>query len=66
MWEYKNRTNKGFAFKYNLDRLVWYEGLETRDDAFVAERQMKAWKRAWKIEAIEKLNPNWDDLALHL
>jgi len=53
---------EGFSKKYNLKRLVWYAEFETRDEAFTEERRMKKWNRAWKIEAIEKSNPKWDDL----
>jgi putative endonuclease len=45
-----------------VKRLVWYEAFETRDDAFRRERQMKVWRRVWKIELIEKTNPGWRDL----
>jgi putative endonuclease len=44
---------KGFTAKYGVKTLVWYETHETRESAFVRERQIKKWKRAWKIELIE-------------
>jgi putative endonuclease len=46
--------------------LVWYEVHESREAAFQRERQIKAWKRAWKLELIEGENPDWDDLYLTL
>ncbi|MBS0412374.1 MAG: GIY-YIG nuclease family protein [Proteobacteria bacterium] len=53
----------GFTAKYGVDRLVWYETHPTREDAFRRERQIKEWKRVWKIHLIERDNPNWRDLA---
>jgi hypothetical protein len=44
----------------------WYELHESRDTAFRRERQLKKWNRAWKIELIERINPNWSDLACEL
>jgi putative endonuclease len=52
----------GFTNRYGVKTLVWYETFDTRDDAFRRERQMKVWRRAWKIELIEKTNPGWRDL----
>ena len=43
--------------------LVWYEQHGTMESAIVREKQLKNWKRAWKLEPIEKANPNWRDLA---
>ena len=51
-----------FTSRYGIKMLVWYETFDTRDDAFRRERQMKVWRRAWKIELIEKANPGWRDL----
>lgn len=42
--------------------LVWHEDHETREGAFHRERQIKEWKRRWKLELIEKFNPEWRDL----
>ena len=55
-----------FTKKYQCHRLVWLERFENIHDARVVERRMKAWKRAWKIELIEKTNPQWQDLAQDL
>ena len=41
---------------------MWFEIHETRDSAFKRERQIKAWKRAWRLALFEADNPNWDDL----
>lgn len=63
-WQHREHILKGsFSDKYNLETLVWYEAFGTRDEAIGRERQIKNWKRDWKIELIEKLNPDWHDLA---
>jgi predicted GIY-YIG superfamily endonuclease len=61
-----NGSVAGFTRKYGVKTLVWYELHESRDTAFQRERQLKKWKRAWKIELIERVNPNWSDLASEL
>ena len=62
VWEHKTKMRKGFTATYDVDRLVWYEAHGTRDSALTRERQIKEWKRAWKIRLIEEMNPAWDDL----
>ena len=63
MIEHKGGTFQGFAWKYGVDRLVWWEEHETRDSAWVREKRMTKWNRAWKLELIERLNPAWSDLT---
>jgi putative endonuclease len=63
---HREGTVPGFTAKYGLKHPVWYENHETMDAAIKRETQMKAWKRAWKIELIEKLNPDWLDLSNNL
>jgi|TARA_R110002012_G_scaffold47992_5_gene125354 putative endonuclease len=60
----QHREGKGSAFcrRYGLTRLVYAEEHDSIDDAIAREKAMKAWKRAWKIELIEGVNPAWDDL----
>ena len=48
--------------KYNVHCLVWYETHESAEAAINREKQIKKWKRAWKLELIEKHNPQWNDL----
>ena len=62
VWEHKLRAVPGFTAKYGVDRLVWYEIHESLAGAARRERQIKEWKRAWKIELIERDNPQWVDL----
>lgn len=64
VWEHQHDVRPCFTSKYGCKSLVWYEWFETREDAFRRERQMKKWLRRWKIDAIETLNPYWDDLSL--
>jgi putative endonuclease len=53
----------GFTAKHGVAILVWFETHATRHEAFVRERQIKKWKRVWKLEMIEKANPGWLDLS---
>jgi len=62
VWDHKNGTTPGFTSRYGLKTLVWYEHHGTMDAAIRREKQMKAWKREWKIRKIETLNPEWSDL----
>ncbi|WP_038283296.1 GIY-YIG nuclease family protein [Pacificimonas flava] len=61
----QHRRGEGSAFtrRYKCHRLVWYEEFASVDDAIACEKRMKDWKRAWKVEAIEKRNPDWFDLS---
>lgn len=52
----------GFSKRHGLKHLVWYEGFETRDAAFKKERQLKEWRRDWKLEVIERDNPHRIDV----
>ena len=60
----QHREGKGSAFcrRYGLTRLVYAEEHDSIEDAIAREKAMKAWKRAWKIELVEGVNPEWDDL----
>ena len=61
-WQHKNHIFEGFTDDYNVTMLVWYERHDTAESAIPREKQIKKWKRAWKIELIEKDNPEWRDL----
>jgi len=52
----------GFTHKYGVTRLVWFEAHESVASAHKRECSIKRWHRAWKIELIEKTNPQWRDL----
>ena len=62
-WEHREHLIRGFTHKYNCEMLVWFEPHETRVSALAREKRIKEWKRAWKIELIEAMNPEWRDLA---
>ena len=55
-----------FARRYNLRRLVWFEHHTDIREAILREKRIKKWNRAWKIELIEALNPDWRDLCADL
>jgi len=61
--EHKGKAVSGFTQKYGVDKLVYYESFNTSFEAFKRERQLKKWKRIWKIQLIEMENPAWDDIA---
>lgn len=62
VWEHKTNVAKGFTNKYEVHTLVWYESNETMGNAIIREKQIKKWNRKWKLELIEKTNPNWQEL----
>ena len=62
IWEHKSKSVPGFTAKYGVDRLVWFEAHETLESALLREKRIKEWRRAWKIQLIERDNPYWLDL----
>jgi putative endonuclease len=56
----------GFTKRYGVKRLVWFQMADTMEAAITREKQLKVWRRAWKIELIEAENPAWRDLAKDL
>jgi putative endonuclease len=62
VWEHKMKLVPGFTAKYGVDRLVWFEAHQAREAVWRREKQIKEWKRAWKIQLIERDNPQWIDL----
>lgn len=61
-WEHKNKLIPGFTARYNVHMLVFYEVHETYVEAARREKRFKNWRRQWKLNLIEKLNPEWHDL----
>lgn len=55
-----------FSSRYNIHKLVWYQYFDTIEEAILREKQLIHYKRTWKIELIEKDNPNWYDLSTTL
>jgi len=62
IWEHKNKLREGFTSKYDLNLLVYFEECSNILEAAQRERQLKTWRRQWKIELIETKNPRWKDL----
>jgi len=62
VWEHKNKVVPGFSTKYGVNRLVWFERHDDRDAALLREKQIKSWRRDWKINLIETQNRRWIDL----
>jgi len=62
VYEHKNKLVKGFTAKYNVNQLVYFESTTEIESAILREKQLKKWKRKWKLELIEKMNPGWKDL----
>lgn len=62
VWEHKNDLVEGFTKRYRVHHLVYYELHDDMVSAIEREKQMKKWNRAWKLELIEKHNPDWQDL----
>ncbi len=62
VWQHKNDITEGFTKRYGVHRLVYYETTDDIAAAISREKQLKKWRRAWKLQLIEKTNPNWDDL----
>jgi len=60
--EHKNNLVEGFTKKYQIHSLVYYELTTDVTTAIEREKQLKKWKRTWKLELIEKKNPYWNDL----
>jgi putative endonuclease len=62
VWQHQHGLADGFTKLHHVHTLVWYEAHENMESAIVREKNVKAWKRLWKLELIEKTNPGWDDL----
>ncbi|WP_139959267.1 GIY-YIG nuclease family protein [Flavicella sediminum] len=61
--EHKTKINKGFTSKYNIDKLMYFEIFSSIEAAILREKQMKKWKREWKVNRIVENNPSWEDLS---
>ncbi len=66
VYEHKNDLAAGFTKRYNVHQLVWYEAHPNMESAIAREKAIKEWKRRWKIELIESMNPEWRDLSEEL
>jgi putative endonuclease len=66
IWQHKNHEAKGFTQKYEVGTLVYFELYGNMLEAIQREKQLKKWRRGWKIELIEKENPKWRDLYFEI
>jgi putative endonuclease len=64
--EHKAKEIPGFTATYGVDRLVFHRGFGEVTQAIHFEKQLKRWRRSWKIRLIEETNPNWSDLHLEM
>jgi putative endonuclease len=62
VYEHKNKLLKGFSYRYNVDKLLYYETTANVEAAILREKQVKRWRREIKCDAISRLNPEWVDL----
>ena len=62
VWQHKERCVPGFTMDYGVKALVWFEQHDCAESAITREKQIKQWRRAWKIRLIEETNPYWNDL----
>ena len=65
VWEHKSGIVDGFTSKYNVNHLVYCEEYNSVRQAIEREKQIKAWRRQKKVDLIQSLNPEWDDIAQH-
>ena len=62
VWEHRSDLVEGFTKRYGVHKLVWFELHGEMYQAIQREKKIKKWNRAWKIELIERTNPQWCDL----
>jgi putative endonuclease len=62
IYEHKSKSVPGFTTRYSVNTLVWFEAHVSVEAAILREKQIKEWKRNWKISLIEQDNPHWVDL----
>ena len=64
--EHRDELFDGFTKKYGVHKLVWFEEFGDIHEAILREKRIKKWHRAWKLELIEKVNPEWEDLFMRI
>ena len=63
LYEHKNKLADGFTKRFNVDKLVYYDGTTDARSAIEREKQIKGWVRKRKNDLVETMNPNWNDLS---
>ena len=66
VYQHKNKLLGAFTARYGVDRLVWFECYDDPVSAITREKEIKKWRRDWKIRLIEENNPDWRDLYVDL
>src|SRR5262245_7511306 len=66
VYEHREGIVPGFTRRYGVKLLVWYGQYPTAYEAISAEKRIKRWRRRWKLDLIERMNPRWEDLYLTL
>ena len=61
--QHKQKSNKGFTGKYNVEKLLYFESSPYVENAIKREKQLKKWNRTWKENLINEMNPDWNDLS---
>ncbi|MGI3022165.1 GIY-YIG nuclease family protein [Vibrio alginolyticus] len=64
IWQHKNGVVEGFTKKYNVHKLVYFELFDDMANAINREKQLKQWKREWKLALVRETNPNFLDLSI--
>ena len=62
VYQHKTKATPGFTSRYEVTRLVWFETYDDPTTAITREKEIKKWRRDWKVSLIENENPDWDDL----
>ena len=62
IWEHRNKVLDGFTQKHDVQKLVYVEFHQDMENAILREKRLKNWRRDWKLELVEKGNPQWIDL----
>jgi putative endonuclease len=62
VYEHRSKAVPGFTQRYGVDKLVWFEVHDSIEAAIMREKELKKWRRDWKIRLIEENNPDWADL----
>lgn len=66
VWEHRQGRASAFTRRYQIRQLVWCEGFADIRDAIETEKRLKKWRRAWKVQLIERENPDWSDMYMEL
>ncbi|MBP2236820.1 putative endonuclease [Sinorhizobium kostiense] len=66
LFEHQNNLTPGFTSKYGVKTLVWFEEFDLLTTAITREKTIKRWPRKWKLNLIEQINPDWEDISHYL